>query len=121
MTLARHYTEAGQIEKAASLWGKAGQRFLGNAAFPEAGRQLTRALAQISSLPNGSVVRREQIKLQVGLSYALMQTKGYGAPQTKAAFELARELIQRAAAPHTALPKPPAPHHLLHRSNRDGQ
>src|ERR1700760_1099802 len=98
MTLAQHYTEAGQIEKAASLWGKAGQRSLGNAAFPEAERQLTRALAQISSLPNGSVVRREQIKLQVGLSYALMQTKGYGAPQTKAAFELARELIQRAEA-----------------------
>ena len=97
-TLARHCTEAGQIEKAASLWGKAGQRSLGNAAFPEAERQLTRALAQITSLPSASVARREQIKLQVGLSYALMQTKGYGAPETKAAFELARVLIQRAEA-----------------------
>jgi class 3 adenylate cyclase/predicted ATPase len=97
-TLARHCTEAGQIEKAASLWGKAGQRSLGNAAFPEAERQLTRALAQITSLPSAAVVRREQIKLQVGLSYALMQTKGYGAPETKAAFELARVLIQRAEA-----------------------
>jgi hypothetical protein len=26
--LARHYTEAGLIEKAANLWGKAGQRSL---------------------------------------------------------------------------------------------
>jgi predicted ATPase len=43
-------------------------------------------------------LRREQIKLQVGLSYALMQTKGYGASETKAAFELARVLIQRAEA-----------------------
>jgi class 3 adenylate cyclase/predicted ATPase len=97
-TLARHYTEAGQIEKAASLWGKAGQRSLGSAAFPEAERQLTRALVQIASLPSAPVLRREQIKLQVGLSYALMQTKGYGAPETKAAFELAREQIQRAEA-----------------------
>ena len=69
-TLARHRTEAAQIEKAASLWGKAGQRSLWNAAFPEAERQLTRALAQIASLPNTFLVRREQIKLQVGLSYA---------------------------------------------------
>jgi class 3 adenylate cyclase/predicted ATPase len=97
-TLARHCTEAGQIEKAASLWGKAGQRSLGNAAFPEAERQLTRALAQIASLPSTLVLRREQIKLQVGLSYALMQTKGYGASETKAAFERARVLIQRAEA-----------------------
>ena len=40
-------------------------------------------------------MRREQIKLQVGLSYALMQTKGYGASETKAALEQARVLIQR--------------------------
>ena len=97
-TLARHCTEAGQIEKAASLWGKAGQRSLGNAAFPEAEGQLTRALAQITSLPSAPTLRREQIKLQVGLSYALMQTKGYGASETKTAFELARVLIQRAEA-----------------------
>jgi predicted ATPase len=97
-TLARHYTEAGLIEKAASLWGKAGQRSLRSAAFPEAERQLTRALAQITSLPSAPVLRGEQIKLQVGLSYALMQTKGYGASETKAAFEQARVLIQRAEA-----------------------
>ena len=97
-TLARHCTEAGQIDKAASLWGKAGQRSLGNAAFPEAEGQLTRALAQITSLSSTPVLRGEQIKLQVGLSYALMQTKGYGASETKAAFELARVLIQQAEA-----------------------
>jgi class 3 adenylate cyclase/predicted ATPase len=97
-TLARHCTEAGLIEKAASFWGKAGQRSLRSAAFPEAEGQLIRALAQIASLPGAPVLRREQINLQVGLSYALMQTKGYGASETKAAFEQARALIQRAAA-----------------------
>ena len=38
--LARHYTEAGLIEKAASLWGKAGQRSLERSALVEAAEQL---------------------------------------------------------------------------------
>jgi hypothetical protein len=75
--------------------------------IPGAERQLTRALAQIASLPNTFLVRREQIKLQVGLSYALMQTKGYGAPETKAAFELVQALIQRAEALGETAEDPP--------------
>ena len=42
--LARHCTEAGLIEKAASLWGKAGQRSLARSALIEAAGQITRAL-----------------------------------------------------------------------------
>ena len=42
--LARHCTEAGLIEKAAALWGKAGQRSLARSALVEAAEQLTRAL-----------------------------------------------------------------------------
>jgi hypothetical protein len=45
--LARHCTEAGMIEKAAILWGKAGQRSLERSALVEAVEQLTRALAQM--------------------------------------------------------------------------
>ena len=48
--LARHCTEAGLIEKAARLWGKAGQRSLARSALVEAIEQLTRALDQIASL-----------------------------------------------------------------------
>jgi predicted ATPase len=40
--LARHYTEADLIEKAASLWGKAGQRSLARSAFVEAEKRLRR-------------------------------------------------------------------------------
>jgi predicted ATPase len=43
--LAHHCTEAGLIEKAAGLWGKAGQRSMERSAFVEAMAQLTRALA----------------------------------------------------------------------------
>ena len=41
--LARHCTEAGLIEKAAGLWGKAGQRSLERSALVEAADQLSRA------------------------------------------------------------------------------
>ena len=96
--LARHYTEAGQIEKAASLWGKAGHRSLARSALIEAAEQLTRALAQIATLPATSALRREQIKLQVALMTPLGHLKGWAAPETKAAEERARLLIEQAEA-----------------------
>ena len=46
--LARHCTEAGLVEKAAGLWGKAGQRSLARSALVEAAEQFTRALDQIA-------------------------------------------------------------------------
>jgi predicted ATPase len=94
--LARHCTEAGQIEKAARLWGKAGQRSLERSALVEAVAQLTRALTQIASLPGTPALRREQIKLQVALANALMHIKGYAAPETKASLDRARSYMERA-------------------------
>ena len=96
--LARHYTEAGLIQKAAALWGKAGQRSLERSAYVEASTQFNRALTQIASLPDSVALRREQIKLQVALANALMQTKGYAALETNEAFDQARTLIERAEA-----------------------
>jgi class 3 adenylate cyclase/predicted ATPase len=94
--LARHCTEAGLIEKAASLWGEAGQRSLARSALVEAVEQLKRALAQIATLSGTPALRREQIKLQVALITPLMHVKGYAAPETKAAAEQAHLLIQQA-------------------------
>jgi predicted ATPase len=96
--LARHSTEADLIEKAADLWGKAGQRSLERSALVEAVAQLTRALDQIASLPGTPELRREQIKLQVALITPLIHLKGFAAPETKAAAERARLLIQQAEA-----------------------
>ena len=96
--LARHCTEAGLIEKAASLWGKAGQRSLERSALVEAVEQFTRALDQIATLPATPALRREQIKLQVALITPLIHVKGYAAPETKAAVERARLLIEQAEA-----------------------
>jgi class 3 adenylate cyclase/predicted ATPase len=96
--LARHCTEAGLIEKAAGLWGKAGQRSLQRSALIEAAAQFTRALDQIATLPPTPALRREQIKLQVALITPLIHVKGFAAPQTKAAAERARLLIEQAEA-----------------------
>jgi class 3 adenylate cyclase/predicted ATPase len=96
--LARHCTEAGLIEKAARLWGKAGQRSLERSALVEAAEQLTRALGQIAALPATPALRREQIKLQAALITPLIHVKGYAAPETKSAIEQARLLIEQAEA-----------------------
>ena len=96
--LARHCTEAGQIEKAVDLWGKAGQRSLQRSALVEAAEQITRALAQIATLPSTPRLRREEIKLQVALITPLVHVKGWAAPETKAAAEHARLLIDQAEA-----------------------
>ena len=96
--LARHCTEAGLIEKAAGLWGKAGQRSLERSALVEAADQLTRALAQIVTLPATPALRRDEIKLQVAHINTLFNFKGYAAAETKAAVERARLLIEQAEA-----------------------
>jgi class 3 adenylate cyclase/predicted ATPase len=96
--VARHYTEAGLIEKAAALWDKAGQRSLARSALAEAAAQFTRAIEQIATLPGTPALRREQIKLQVALITPLTHVKGYAAAETKAAAEQARLMIEQAEA-----------------------
>jgi class 3 adenylate cyclase/predicted ATPase len=96
--LARHCTEAGQIEKAAALWGKAGLRSAQRSALVEAAEQLRRALDQIATLTATPALRREEIKLQVALITPLLHVRGYAAPETRAAVERARLLIQQAEA-----------------------
>jgi predicted ATPase len=95
---AHHYGKAAMAEKAAGLWGKAGQRSLARSALVEAAAQLTRALDQFATLPGTPALRREQMKLQVALMSSLMHVKGSAAAETKAAAEQARLLIEQAEA-----------------------
>ena len=96
--LARHCTEAGLIEKAASLWGKAGLRSKESSALVEAVEQLKRALGQIATLPSTPALRREEIRLQVAIINPLQHVKGLAAPETRAAAERALLLIEQAEA-----------------------
>jgi hypothetical protein len=112
--LARHCTEAGLTEKAARLWGKAGYRSMGRSALVEGFKQLARALSQIASLPPTPALRREEIKLQVTLITPLMHIKGHAAPETKAAVERARFLIEQAEALGDVLEDPLLLFWILH-------
>jgi predicted ATPase len=94
--LARHFTQAGLIEAAIEWWGKAGQRSLERSALVEGIEQLARALDQFALLPKTPASRREQIKLQVALISPLIHVKGFAAPETKAAVEKAKLLIEEA-------------------------
>jgi predicted ATPase len=96
--LAHHFSQAGLTEAAIEWWAKAGQRSLERSALVEATAQLTRALEQIATLPATPALRREQIKLQVALITPLLNVKGAAAPETKAAAERARLLIEQAEA-----------------------
>ena len=96
--LARHWAEAGHVERAAVLLGKAGQRSAQRSALVEAAEQLKRALDLIKSLPSTPALRREEIKLQVELITPLIHVRGYAAPETRGAEERAHLLIERAQA-----------------------
>jgi tetratricopeptide (TPR) repeat protein len=96
--LARHCTEAGQIEKAVGLWGKAGQRSQQRSALMEAVEQFKRALDQIATLPSTPALRRMHIDLQVALISPLIHVKGYGTPEANAAVAQARLLLEQAEA-----------------------
>jgi predicted ATPase len=96
--VAHHFTQAGETELAIEWWGKAGDAALRRSALVEAAAQLNRALDQFASLPITAALRREQIRLQVALITPVMHVKGYAAPETKAAAERARLLIEQAEA-----------------------
>src|SRR5215467_5120346 len=67
-------------------------------ALVEAAEQLKRALDQIATLSATPALRREEIKLQVALITPLLHVNGYAAPETRAAVERARLLIEQAEA-----------------------
>jgi predicted ATPase len=104
--LARHCTEAGQIEKAVSLWGKAGLRSLARSALVEAEAQFKRALTLITSLPGTPALRREQINSRIGLANTLIYTRGYSSPEATGALEEARASIASAEALGEAVEDP---------------
>jgi predicted ATPase len=99
--LAHRFNKAGLTEAAIEWWGKAGRRSLERSAV-EAAAQFTRALDQIAALPATPELRREQIRLQVALIAPLLQVKGHAAPETKAAAERARLLIEQGHAVRSA-------------------
>ncbi len=92
--LARHWTEAGSLEKAIGYWLKAGQHSIARWAMNEAVAQFRRGLRLLSGMPDDVTRHEQELGLQIELGHALFATKGYGAPEPGEAFARARELCE---------------------------
>jgi predicted ATPase/class 3 adenylate cyclase len=92
--LARHYTEAGLVEKAANLWAKAGQRSLERSAMMEAVAQCHAALKLLSTLPESEQCRRSELKVQIVLAKSLVAIHGAAALEPAQAYDRARVLCE---------------------------
>jgi predicted ATPase/class 3 adenylate cyclase len=94
--LAYHYSQAGLTARALPYWLEAGQRSLARSANIEAVNHLTRGLELLAMLPESPERLQSELAFQTNLGRAWMATKGYAAPETRAAYERARDLCSRA-------------------------
>jgi class 3 adenylate cyclase/predicted ATPase len=96
---ARHYAEAGLVEKSVAYWGRAGRRSAARSALVEAAAQFHRALDQLSRLPDTSKRQRRELGFWSALGAVLRFVKGQAAPETGAAYARARELWEQLGFP----------------------
>jgi predicted ATPase/class 3 adenylate cyclase len=93
--LAHHYTEAGLNTQAVPYWQQAGQRALERSAMLEAVAHLTRGLEVLGTLPDPPEHAQQELGLQIALGPALMNTKGFEAPEVERVYARARALCQQ--------------------------
>jgi class 3 adenylate cyclase/tetratricopeptide (TPR) repeat protein len=90
--LAHHWTEAGETEQAIGGWQRAGDLAVSRAANREAIHHLMRGLSLIASLPAGTRRDARELSAQLSLGHALVGARGWGHPDTRAAWERAHAL-----------------------------
>jgi predicted ATPase len=103
---ARHYVEAGLVEKSVFYLSKAGHRSVARAAIVEAAAQFQKALDQLAQLPDNPERQRQELEFCSALSAALRAVKGQGAPETGDAYARARVLWERLGSPSEFLQIP---------------
>ena len=97
--IAHHFTQAGLDDQAIEWWGKAGDQALRRSAFQEAISHLGKAIAMAdragATQPRATTgldaPHQGLTPLRVAYGNALLQARGYGAPETTQAFARARE------------------------------
>jgi len=96
---ARHYAEAGLIEKSIAYWGEAGRRSAARSAMAEAAAQFQKGLDQLALLPDDRQRLEKELEFCCALGAALRYTKGQAAPEMGQAFARARELWEQLGSP----------------------
>jgi class 3 adenylate cyclase/tetratricopeptide (TPR) repeat protein len=90
--VAQQFSEGGMIREAIAWWQKAGKRAFQRAAVAESVANYRKGLELAASLPASLERDQAELGLQVGLAFALMLAKGWGAPETGLAIERAAEV-----------------------------
>ncbi|HEX4211091.1 MAG TPA: hypothetical protein VHY56_11895, partial [Candidatus Binataceae bacterium] len=97
--LARHWTEAGEIEPAVAEWTRAGKSAESRNAFPEARESYQQAMTLLKLLPESTERDARELELMGTLAQVLMVTRGFSAPEMRAAAERARDLAEKGGNP----------------------
>jgi class 3 adenylate cyclase len=93
--LAHHYGRANNPDKAVEYLTRAGQQALNRSAYAEAQAQLQQGLEWIKKLPEAPERDARELELARTLAQMFLITRGFTAPQTRAAAERARELAEK--------------------------
>jgi tetratricopeptide (TPR) repeat protein len=93
--LAHHYGRTANPGKAVEYLTRAGQQALSRSAFTEAQAQLQQGLDWIKKLAESPERDARELELARTLAQVLMVTRGFAAPETRAAAERARELAEK--------------------------
>jgi predicted ATPase len=103
---ARHYTEAGLVEKSVFYWSKAARRSAARSAMAEAAAQFRKGLDELALLPDNPQRQRQELETRSSLGAVLRAVKGQAAPETGQAYALARDLWERLGSPSDFLQVP---------------
>jgi tetratricopeptide (TPR) repeat protein len=93
--LAHHYGRSADPGKAVQYLTRAGQQALNRSAFAEAQAQLQRGLEWIKKLEESAERGARELELAIPLAQVLLVTRGFTAPETRAAAERARDLAEK--------------------------
>ena len=92
--VAHHYTEAGMVPQAIGFWQRAGLRAVESSANKEAIQHLSKALALLKTLPEGTERDRQELTLLLALGVPHAVTSSWVAPEVRSASERAFELCE---------------------------
>ena len=96
---ARHYVEAGLVEKSVFYWGKAARRSVARSTMAEAAAQFQKALDQLALLPDNPERQHQELEFRSSLGTVFQAVKGYAAPETGQTLARARELWEQLGSP----------------------
>jgi class 3 adenylate cyclase/tetratricopeptide (TPR) repeat protein len=93
--LARHWTEAGELEPAIDEWTRAGKAAEARGAFAEAEKSYEQALALLDLLPESPERDRRELELRLSARMMVRMIRGSGVPEIADATERIMTLAEK--------------------------